>query len=195
MYLSFCNMPSALAVHTVACLCLSNIVTLNDSVSQPAILFQTASLRKCTAQGTEDKRRLERHSHVLQCLAGEWAPPSNINLCPPLLKASFGKTANTKTPSVNQKAVAPLASACQNSLTFPGSTPDSQLVSESVRRSRGSVRGWGAANTENLAFKALISFKRSKWSKGSRFSLFFFFFAAVITRAHQRNLLLSPYAV
>lgn len=66
LYLSFCNIPSALAVDTVACLRLSNIVILNDSF--PACYpFPNSQSMKCAAQGTEGKCRLERLSHVLQC--------------------------------------------------------------------------------------------------------------------------------
>lgn len=56
--------------------------------------------------------------------------------------------AKRQTFSMNQEAVTPLASWCQNSLIFSGSTLESRSVCESVQRSRRSVRGWGSCKIQ-----------------------------------------------
>ncbi len=86
--------------------------------------------------------------------------------------------AKRQTFSMNQKAVTPLASACQNSLTFTGSMPDSQLVSESVQRSRRSVRGWGSSKIEKTSLSKLwfLSRDSNEVRASNPLSLFFFFF-------------------
>lgn len=82
--------------------------------------------------------------------------------------------ARRQTFSMNQKAVTPLALACQNSLTFTGSMPDSRVGIWVSSEESEECPGVGEQNRENLAFKALISFKRFKWSKGRQFSPFLF---------------------
>lgn len=63
--------------------------------------------------------------------------------------------ARWQTFSVNQKAQIPVASASQNSLTFPGSMLDSQLVSESDQRSKRSVKGWGSCKVQKSSLSKL----------------------------------------
>lgn len=180
-----------LGVDTVACLHLSNIVTQNDSVSQPAILFQTASLWNVLHQETEDKCCLKRLSYVSWGAGASFKTPSLI------LLYRRRPLAKRQTFSVNQKAVTPLALVCQNSLTLTGSMPDSRLVSDSLQRCRKRVRGWRSCGIQKTPLSKLWFLSRDSNEVKADISLFFpsFFVAAVITRAHQKNLLLSPYAV
>lgn len=134
------------------------------TVSQPAIPFQTESV-KCVAPRTEDKCRPQRLSHVLRATEC-FLQTSSFILHHQRHSRFFFCWQNDKRPLWIKRPWHQRPRHVKAVWNFLGQSlaPSGWHLSQF----RGAWVGWGELGlheTENLTFKALISFKRFAWSK------------------------------